>query len=238
MSELRSIWNLAITGFVDKKERSKKELLFFLPKLLLILAIFKISTFGIAYVLQTLDVFTIPANINRSKFENSSDFEILFWIAVYAPIVEELTYRLALKFSKINLTISLTGLIYSLLRIIGDVEYQYCFIISVVIGSILYYFLLPKRVTFLREFWIKNKLGIFYFFLLIFSFLHLKNYEITTEVLLFSPIIILPRILGAIVYSYIRLSSGILLAICFHAFNNGIFKIVSLIANYINGFFS
>jgi len=236
--ELKNIWLLVKTGFVNKEERSGKELVFFLLKMLLILLIFKISTFGVAYFLESFNIFKIPANLNRLKFENSSDFEILFMIAVYAPIVEELTYRLPLKFSKWNLIISLMGLILAILRIFGEIEYLYCFLSSVGVGILSYFFLRPKRIEILREFWTKNKLGIFYFFLLIFSFLHLINYEITTEVLLFSPIIILPRILGALVYSYIRLSSGILLAICFHAFNNGILKIVTIIANYTNGLFS
>jgi len=60
--------------------------------------------------------------------------------------------------------------------------------------------------------------------------LHLKNYELTTELLIFSPIFILPRILGGILFSYIRLNSGILLAILFHSFNNGILKVIKIIA--------
>ncbi len=52
-----------------------------------------------------------------------------------------------------------------------------------------------------------------------------------TELVLFSPIILLPRILGGILYSYLRLNSGIVIAICFHSFNNGIFKIIGMIAN-------
>ncbi len=176
--------------------------------------------------------------MNKSRFANSSDFEILFMMAVYAPIIEELTYRLPLKFSKWNLIISLMGLNLAILRIFGEIEYLYCFVSSVGGGTLFYFYLRPKRVTILRELWFKNKLAIFYIFLFIFSFLHLKNYEITTEVLLFSPIIILPRILGGLVYSYIRLSSSIILAICFHAFNNGIFKIIALVAAWANGLFS
>lgn len=200
--------------------------------------IFKISTFGIAYLLESFDIFKIPANLNSSKFENSSDFEILFWMAIYAPIVEELTYRLPLKFSKWNLTISIMGLSLAILRIFTEIEYFYCFIFSLGIGCLFYLFLNPKRIEILRVFWVKNKLTIFYSFLLVFSFLHIINYEITLEVLLFSPIIVLPRILGALVYSYVRLSSGIILAIFLHAFNNGIFKVVALISNYANGLFS
>ncbi|WP_344930967.1 hypothetical protein [Aquimarina addita] len=238
MSELKNIWNLAKTGFADKKERSKKELVFFLIKMFLILVFFKISTFGIAYFLESLDIFEIPANLNRGRFRNSSDFEVLFLIAVYAPIVEELTFRLPLKFSKWNLIISAMGLNLAILKIFGEIEYLYCFIISAAIGITLYLFLKQNTIELFQKFWTNNKLIVFYFFLLIFSFLHLKNYELTAEVLLFSPVIILPRILGAMVYSYIRLSSGILLAICFHAFNNGIFKIITIISDYTNGIFS
>jgi len=236
--ELKEIQNLVKTGFVDRTGRSKKGLIFFLLKMLLILVIFKAFSIGLVFFLSWLQVFEVPVNITSAKLQNSSDFEVLFMIAVYAPIVEELTYRLPLKFSKWNFIISAMGLNLAFLRIFGEIEYLYCFLSSTAIGIILYPFLKQSKIVLLREFWTKNKLIIFYFFLLVFSFLHLKNYEITTEVLLFSPVIILPRILGAIIYSYIRLSSGVLVAICFHAFNNGIFKIITIISDFTNGLFS
>ncbi len=231
MSELNNLWNLAKTGFAAPKQRSKKELLIFSLKILLVLAFFKIATFGLAYLLQALDIFHIPANLNRSRLGSYSDIEILLIVAVYAPIVEELTYRLPLKFSKLNFTISIVGLNLVLLRNLWEIEYVYSFLISIAIGTIIYIFLQPIRIKQLEDLWAKYKLCIFYFLLFFYTLLHLRNYEITTELLLFSPIVILPKFLGALVFSYIRLSSGIIMAICFHAFNNGILKVISLILN-------
>jgi hypothetical protein len=234
--ELKNIWNLAKTGFVNKEERRNKELVFFVLNMLLILAIFKLLSIGLTYLLVEYNIIEIPPKLPNLRFDNFGPFEKLFWVAIFAPIAEELAFRLPLKFTKWNFIISVMGLSLVIVRVLAEMEYLYCFLIITVVGILCYFFLQPIRLKFLEDFWIKNRLTIFYFFLFTFALVHLKSYEITTDLLLLSPIIILPKVLGALVYSYIRLSSGILLAICFHAFNNGIFDIVTIIADYFSEF--
>lgn len=228
MSELNNIWKLLSSGTVETKKRSPLELLSFIGKMLLILVLLKAISLGLIFLLDWLGIFEKPQSLSFSRFEDFTSIELLLLIAVYGPIKEELTFRLALKFSKSNLTIASTGIAIIMCRIIG-LDYIYSFILSIGIGIVLYIFLTTKTIEILSKFWSKNKLFIFYTLLLTFSFLHLGNYKITTELQLFSPIIVLPKILGGILYSYLRLNSGIIIAICFHSFNNGIFRVIGMI---------
>jgi hypothetical protein len=228
LSELTNIWKLVRTGSVETKKRTLLESLSFIGKMLLILVLFKAISLGLIFLLDWLGIFEKPQSLNFSRFEEFTSIELLLLTAVYGPIKEELTFRLALKFSKWNLTIASIGIAITLCRIIG-LDYIYSFIVSIGIGVVLYFSLTTKTIEILSKFWSKNKLFIFYTLLMTFSYLHLGNYEITTELLLFSPIIVLPRILGGILYSYLRLNSGIIIAICFHSFNNGIFKVIGMI---------
>jgi hypothetical protein len=230
LSELTNIWNLIKTGSVESEKRSHLQMLIFIGKMLLVLLLFKTISIGLIFFLGWLGVFEIPINLNRTRLESFSEIEILLLVAVYAPILEELTFRLPLKFSKWNLTIASTGLSLTFCRVLAELKYEDSLILSIGTGIVIYLILNERILTKISEFWSKNKLLTFYSLLLIFSFLHLKNYELTTELLIFSPIFILPRILDGILLSYIRLNSGILLAILFHSFNNGIFKVIKIIA--------
>jgi hypothetical protein len=102
-------------------------------------------------------------------------------------------------------------------------------LIALGIGIVLYLSFNQKNVDLFSKFWKMNRRKIFYGLLLIFSVPHLGNYELTTELLIFSPIVILPHLVAGFIYSYARLSSGIILAICIHSFNNGILPLMALI---------
>lgn len=231
MLELNNIWELAKSGFIGAQKRSYKQSIIFILRIFLILLICKIISFVPIYILDQFEIYEIPKNLNRSKFENLSDLEILLLISIYAPIVEELAFRLPLKFSKWNLIIASISLSLISLRIFLQLDYLYSLGISFTIGVLIYFIIQDKLIEFISTLWSKNKLGIFYSLLMIFSIFHLKNYEITIDLLIFSPFIMLPRILSGIVYSYVRLSSGILTAIVIHALNNGVPEIILMIVN-------
>lgn len=230
VSELQNIWKLVTTGFIEKKKRNLIQLFFFIGKMLLILVVFKAISIGFVFGLDWLGIFDKPQSLNFARFESFTALEILLLTAVYGPIKEELTFRLALKFSKVNFTIALIGIGITICRIF-TLDYMLSITIGFGIGTITYLCLTKRMLGILSVKWSQHKLFVFYSSLLIFSYFHLGNYELTTELLLFSPIFLLPKILAGIFYSYVRLNSGILLAIGFHAFNNGIFKIINILTN-------
>ncbi|CAM1339742.1 CPBP family intramembrane glutamic endopeptidase [Tenacibaculum aestuarii] len=63
----------------------------------------------------------------------------------------------------------------------------------------------------------------FYLFAILFGFVHITNYQISTNVLLLSPILVLPQTLLGFYLGFIRVRFGLLWAMALHAVYNGIF---------------
>lgn len=62
--------------------------------------------------------------------------------------------------------------------------------------------------------------AIFYLFTLVFGFYHITNFEITSSVLLFSPILVAPQISAGLFLGFIRVRFGLLWSIALHACYN------------------
>lgn len=62
----------------------------------------------------------------------------------------------------------------------------------------------------------------FYVFALLFGYVHLSNFNITTNILIFSPILVLPQILLGGYLGFIRVRFGLIWSILLHAAYNGI----------------
>ena len=229
MLHISGILKLLKTGTIEKTERNPFQLSVFILKMIIILIIFKSVSIGLIFLLDWLDVFTMPVNINRLRFETISSTETLLYTSVFAPILEELSFRLPLRFSKWNLIVAVMGLSFIFSRVGLELAWMTSFFIALVFAVLVLSWASYTKLERLSSFWAHHKRLLFYSLLLIFSFLHLKNYNLSLELFLFSPIVILPRFLGGLLFSYIRLSSGILLAIGVHAFNNGIFRIISML---------
>lgn len=73
----------------------------------------------------------------------------------------------------------------------------------------------------------------FYVFAIVFGFVHITNYEISTNVLLLSPILVLPQTLLGFYLGFIRVRFGLLWSMALHAVYNGIFVISSFIGDMI-----
>ncbi|TMM28869.1 CPBP family intramembrane metalloprotease [Polaribacter aestuariivivens] len=72
------------------------------------------------------------------------------------------------------------------------------------------------------------KIG-FYFFALLFGFVHISNFEISTTVLLLSPILVLPQILIGFYLGYIRVRLGLQWSMLLHGCYNCFFILLSFI---------
>ncbi|QOD61628.1 CPBP family intramembrane metalloprotease [Polaribacter haliotis] len=69
----------------------------------------------------------------------------------------------------------------------------------------------------------------FYFFALVFGFVHISNFETTTSVLLLSPILVLPQILVGFYLGYIRVRLGLQWSMLLHGSYNGFFLALSFL---------
>jgi membrane protease YdiL (CAAX protease family) len=70
----------------------------------------------------------------------------------------------------------------------------------------------------------------FYIFSLIFGFIHITNFEITTNVLILSPILILPQLLVGGYFGYIRVKFGLIWSMFLHGSYNGFLFLMSFLA--------
>ncbi|QTD38488.1 CPBP family intramembrane metalloprotease [Polaribacter batillariae] len=69
----------------------------------------------------------------------------------------------------------------------------------------------------------------FYFFALLFGFVHITNFKMTTNVLLLAPILVLPQILIGFYLGYIRVRLGLQWSMLLHGCYNGFFLAISFL---------
>jgi len=162
---------------------------------------------------------------------NFSLFNILK-ISLLYPIVEELIFRLPLRYSKFNLVLSFSILISLLVfkLLISNVY------LAITLSLILYFslsLLFRKDSLFLIKiinFFILKFRVVFYFQALLFGFLHLANYNITFKYFYLFPLFIMNYIFTGCFWGYLRVrySNGIYLCIASHIFINSIYCLVLL----------
>lgn len=61
---------------------------------------------------------------------------------------------------------------------------------------------------------------VFYLFTIAFGFMHISNFEINTQVLLFSPLLVAPQISVGFLLGYIRVKFGLIWSMALHAVYN------------------
>ncbi|MCK4358236.1 MAG: CPBP family intramembrane metalloprotease [Candidatus Cloacimonetes bacterium] len=161
---------------------------------------------------------------------------------IIGPLLEELVFRLSLKFNRLNLSISCGAITYFFsspcLFNNKDVEIGinniYRLLLGFTVFIVFYYLILNNSIERkLSNFWDRNFKYIFYFSVLSFGMIHITNYELSLNHLLFIPIITLPRIILGIIFGFIRTKFGIGWSIVLHVFYNGVL-ILPLIIIYIN----
>ena len=74
---------------------------------------------------------------------------------------------------------------------------------------------------------------IFYAFAFIFGFIHLSNFEITTNVLILAPILVAPQIILGGYLGFIRVRFGLIWSILLHASYNAFFILMSFASDFV-----
>ena len=184
--------------------------------------------------LHEIEIITLPLgnNYKNPVFHENLLNQILY-VVILAPVFEEIIYRLALKYSEINLTVATFFIIYDLTSFFLDVGF-YDFnsylilriIISFAIALLLLLVLHQNKLIYKKVRCIYNNkiifLLIFYFQLFHFAFSHLNLFVFENKVLISSIFVMLPYIVMSFFISYTRLKLGILYAIVFHMINNSL----------------
>lgn len=165
-----------------------------------------------------------------SKVHESADdynFTLFLLTCLIIPLIEEIAFRLPLRYSKINLSLSVAVLFFYTINYFFtlkdhfDIENYFFLRIAVsILGGIICYLFCVKYSNSFVEFYKNDFNKIFYFYSVLFAVMHISNYEFTLDTLLLTPIIILPKILSSFVGGFVRVKYGFLYCLFLHSFHN------------------
>lgn len=215
--------------FISSKNQFCPRLIEFLRIFLLALLLVFVS---VCIMLAFFGIFRIekPVNVFLNSFRQQTRFYQIGLACLYAPIVEELQFRLCLNYSKINFA-AFSGIwvFYFFKRFMtGDGLFGEHNHISLAIG--LSMILIAAVYSFLNEnrninnhferFFEKHYKVIFYVSVIGFGFLHMTNFDLRSPTYLLIPILTLPQTSLGLVLGYVRLKYGFLYGVLLHsAFN-------------------
>lgn len=159
-------------------------------------------------------------------------FQGLITVCIIGPIIEELGFRLCLKYSRRNFAIMCGYFSYMIfwsifkgMGVIWEREFFFLSLISTLLVVFTIHWSLHwkgKLNIELSKIWTNYPKSIFYCSTFLFGFLHIFNYQISLKILILSPILLLPETLAGVIFSYTRLKYSILYSILLHSVFNTI----------------
>jgi hypothetical protein len=177
--------------------------------------------------------FNLPYNIAspvHSASSVGSNSAYLFFLICYAATYEEVTFRLHLKPSNFNFTLSLSLLTVLVIKVIFRDFIELYFSIEIlnycrdIILIVLFYLILKLALRNLdySQFYSNNKKTIYYSSIVLWVVFHFRNFE-NVMAYEFVPVILLAIInlfWYGVLFSHLRMAGGILVAIIFHIITN------------------
>lgn len=181
-----------------------------------------------------------PENISKSNLAQRLTPFMLLLVAGFAlPLLEELGFRLSLRFRPVYLAISsavfsyyfLTKIVFRTSNSLIDESFWVRVTVSLAIGALIFPVVRIRSVSLsLGAFWNRNFRWIFYFSCISFAFVHLFNYELTLLNVLLMPLLTMPQILSGVIYGYTRVAFGFQYPLVTHCANNVIFVVLASVA--------
>jgi len=162
---------------------------------------------------------------------------------ILAPVLEELAFRMVLKFSPFRFSISLSFLCFFLISFflsvfnfqISGVIYLIIIILNFslvgcVLGFVLKEFVNNQRII---NFYRRNFALIFYSSALVFATIHITNYGNFERIWFILPILVAPQFVGGVLMGFVRMKYGLRWAVFQHMAYNGIFFFLPFSIKYI-----
>jgi len=171
-----------------------------------------------------------PENIQKDNMsERFTPIMLLLVGVVILPFLEEVLFRLSLKFKPIYLALTssvfcyyiLTKLVFHTKLSAVDESFLMRVVISISLGLVSYPIINIKSFKkTLSKFWAQHFRSIYYISCLVFAWMHYSKYELNWTNTLLLPILTLPQLMSAIIYGYIRVSYGFQYPLLLHMSNN------------------
>ncbi|WP_409013947.1 type II CAAX prenyl endopeptidase Rce1 family protein [Dyadobacter sp. CY356] len=197
--------------------------------MLLFISIFLGNIIGISvfFLIDTLNLDISMKSLHQNFHEKGLIYMIII-ICLVAPIIEEISFRLCLRYSSWNLSLMIGCWIYTILAQIikSKVSFwgNFIFMYPIMALPIVYFFLEKCKImnSAFDNFWSVNSRPIFYLSVVLFAFSHTFNFEVDLLTLIMIPILTLPQAIMGVILSYTRLKFGIIYSICLHIIFNAI----------------
>jgi hypothetical protein len=197
----------------------------------------------IVWCLFKLTNMSMPINLGQSNLRASGSLRHFIVVCILAPLFEECGHRLWLRYSALNLSISIPVILYFLFNNILhqpsysiESKYLYKFFILIIFGFFLYKILSSKYKInlYLKNTWDRNPKYIFWISVLSFSLWHIVNFKVNYMIILLAPILTLPQMFIGIILYNVRLKYGFIYGILIHAMHNAFPIVLYVISKYIS----
>ncbi|WP_439881159.1 CPBP family glutamic-type intramembrane protease [Pontibacter sp. MBLB2868] len=189
---------------------------------------------GVIGLIETLGWYNMDNHALAELMRTMPVWGFLLAGIVVVPFLEEFLFRYGLRFSKgylvfffVALLLVSAGYAYSVLPL------TWALVVLATFGLLLILFLSYSSTIigeFLRPRWARMYKVIFYVVALLFGFVHLTNFEYSTTLLLLSPLLVAPQLVGGLLFGYIRVRQGFFWGYALHAGHNAFFFTIALLA--------
>ena len=185
----------------------------------------KIGTCGALFLIQIPPLLVLMALIGgleqlglwdedmhslQKIFQEMEPVLIFFFAVIMAPLLEEVMFRLILRFRS-----------------------NFLILWSIHIGVALQLGQKRSLLKTARKVWDKFYDWVFYLMTMAFGLMHIMNFEPSLNIYLLAPILVAPQILIGINLGYLRVRFGLIWSILFHAFYNGVLMSIALLTGEI-----
>lgn len=195
--------------------------------------------FAVGYLQQVLaekGLLDLENHLVMKFIKENSKSVIIILLILVGPFVEELIFRLPLRFKKAYfIPFILIFLFYAGTLIFKTLHLSLAVSIPLFAGitafSFLYIFnrnMAEKRETTLTA----NYSFYFYSLTILFALFHLFNYNYTPNLLIFAPIVVLPQFICGFLIGFIRIKQGFFWGFFFHALHNAVFVLPVLLIQF------
>ncbi len=188
---------------------------------LLLISKFLLIYLGFAFFASI--IITIPIKIlNLLPEHKILDLPLTFKVLFFIPFYEEIIFRLPLKYSKLNLCISIGMLTFLIL-------YKHCNIylsLSSSISFIILLYFITSNLKNIQIYFLKYYYLLFNFMAILFGMLHLSSFiDLKPIHIIISPLLVINQIFMGFILCYTRIQYKYGFVYCFliHAFINMIF---------------
>ncbi len=191
----------------------------FLSVFLLLVLVFIIVSILNSFFITELNSFNIHSERPNpaQNYPNDLSYKIIAILVV--PFVEEVFYRLGLKFSIRNTTFFILGILYTLYLFFQPDDLNFndpiillLFFGTIILGIVLIWFGVRKNAVFFESLYAKHSKSIFWLSVIVFTYSHFilhQNHDSLYNII-FSPIILFPYVIAGILYGVIRIKFGFL----------------------------